>query len=88
LELYRENEEAVFWSDAAECAEVCKKLLADEEWRKSIALRGRARYLRDGWQNEKVIARVISWMYGESKTFGKTDADFHSQQENASAVGS
>lgn len=60
LFLYREGEEAVFWSDAAECAEVCLRLLADDALRADIARRGRERCLRNGTLNEQVIAHVLS----------------------------
>ena len=58
--LYREGEEAVFWSDAAECAEVCLLLLADDTLRTEIGRRGRERCLRNGTMNEQVLARVLS----------------------------
>lgn len=58
--LYREGEEAVFWSDAAECADACLRLLANDGLRREIAQRGRERYLHNGTMNEQIIARVIS----------------------------
>ena len=58
--LYCEGEEAVFWSDAAECADVCLKLLANDGLRAEIARRGRERCLRNGTMNEQVMAHIIS----------------------------
>jgi hypothetical protein len=54
LNLYREDEEAVFWSSAEECAMKCKALLADEERRQAVAMAGNKRYLRNGWTNMRV----------------------------------
>lgn len=64
LELYEEGREAVFWSDAAECAEQCKALLADEPRRKAIAAAGHARALRNGHYNEQVMARILEAAIG------------------------
>ena len=59
LALYRENEEAVFWSSAEECAEKCAALLADDEWRGKLATRGHERYLKNGWTNMKVAEMIL-----------------------------
>jgi spore maturation protein CgeB len=59
LNLYREDEEAVFWSSAEECAMKCKALLADEEWRRAVATRGHERYLKNGWTNMKVAEMIL-----------------------------
>lgn len=56
---YREGEEAVFWSDAAECARVCLDLLADEPRRLRIAERGRQRSLDNGHTSENLIRKTI-----------------------------
>ena len=64
LELYEEGREAMFWSDAAECAEQCKALLADEPRRKAIAAAGHARALRNGHYNEQVMARILEAAIG------------------------
>lgn len=57
--LYRENEEALFWEDAAECAERCHELIADADRRTAMAERGRARCVENGHLNERVMARVL-----------------------------
>lgn len=59
LALYKEGEEAVFWSTAEECAEKCKALLADEPWRESVARKGHERYLQNGWTNMGVAEIVL-----------------------------
>ena len=64
LELYEEGVEAVFWRDAAECAEHCRALLADEPRRKAIAVAGHARALRNGHYNERVMARILEAAIG------------------------
>ena len=60
LALYEEGREAVFWSSAEECAAKCRALLADDEWRRSIAQRGQQRYLKNGWTNMKVAEMVLN----------------------------
>jgi hypothetical protein len=57
--LYREGEEAVFWSDAAECAARCRDLLGDAARRDELARRGRGRCLANGHLNERVMERVL-----------------------------
>lgn len=59
LDLYKEGEEAVFWSDAAECAQRCHELLANETLRKRIACAGHRRALQNRHTNEQVICRVL-----------------------------
>lgn len=59
LALYEEGEEAVFWSDAAECANLCKELLADEPRRLEIARRGHERALRNNLFNEPVLESIL-----------------------------
>ena len=65
LALYEEGREAVFWNDAAECAEQCMDLLADEPRRKAIAAAGHARALRNGHSNERVMAQILEAAMGE-----------------------
>lgn len=58
-ELYKENEEAVFWEAPEECAEKCKRLLQDEPYRKQLAANGRQRLLKNKTTNESVLARIL-----------------------------
>lgn len=57
--MYRDGDEALFWRDAAECAEVCHATLADEDRRARIARAGHERFLRDGHRNEAVMQRIV-----------------------------
>src|SRR5579863_2464283 len=58
LALYQEDVEAVFWSDADECAEKCKWLLNDELSRKVIGRNGQLRNMRNGTTNEAVMNQI------------------------------
>jgi spore maturation protein CgeB len=58
-EMYRENEEAVFWSDAAECATVCQTLLADDARREHIRLAGMRRVRALGVGHEEICRRIL-----------------------------
>ena len=59
LAMYKEDEEAVFWSTPEECAEKCFALLADEERRNRIAEAGRRRCMNSGYLNEPVMRRIL-----------------------------
>jgi spore maturation protein CgeB len=59
LALYQEDLEAVFWSDADECAGKCKRLLNDEHWRKEVGRRGHLRSLRNGLTNEAIMKHIV-----------------------------
>lgn len=59
LGLYVEGEEALFWDDAAECAEVCSRELADPERLRTIARQGMERARRNGHLNEPVLSRLL-----------------------------
>ena len=60
LHLYDEGTEAVFWDDAAECARVCRELLADEPRRREIARRGRERCIVNGTLNERMMSCLLT----------------------------
>jgi spore maturation protein CgeB len=59
-ELYREGIDAVFWSDAQECAQICHELLDNPERRRAIAVSGaeRVRTLQAG--NESILHYVLT----------------------------
>lgn len=59
LSMYKEDEEAVFWSTPEECAEKCFALLADEERRKRIAKAGHRRCIANGYLNEPVMQKIL-----------------------------
>jgi spore maturation protein CgeB len=60
VELYRDKEEAVFWSTPEECAAICEELLLNDRWRTSIALKGRSRCLHNRTTNEAVLSEILS----------------------------
>jgi spore maturation protein CgeB len=57
--LYKEDEEAAFWSSPEECAKKCGELLKDEERRRRLAIRGRVRCLQNGTTNQGVLAQIF-----------------------------
>jgi spore maturation protein CgeB len=58
-QLYREDEEAVFWSTPEECASKCMQLLRDEQRRRRLAMNGRNRCLKNNTTNETVLAQIL-----------------------------
>ena len=58
--LYVEGQEAVFWRDAQECADVCLSLLMDEGRRKHLMERGHQRYVHSGYANESVLKKILT----------------------------
>jgi hypothetical protein len=64
-EMYQEGVEAVFWSDATECARVCNQLLKDDTLRESIRVAGmrRVRSMKTG--NEDVSKEIINTALGK-----------------------
>lgn len=73
--LYKEGEEAVFWSNAEECVAVCRDLLTNDTKRESIRLAGieRIRELRLG--NQDICQEIL-----DVALIGKTNTlrPFHS----------
>lgn len=59
-QMYREGEEAVFWSDAAECARLCRELLDDEQRRTRIAVAGRERIKALKLSHVDVLAGILA----------------------------
>jgi spore maturation protein CgeB len=59
-QLYKENKEAVFWSDPEECAWRCTELLKEEELRKSIGICARGRCLQNGTMNENILGQILN----------------------------
>lgn len=59
LAMYREDEEAVFWSSSEECAEKCFALLADQVRRERIARVGRERCIESGYLNEPIMQEIL-----------------------------
>ncbi|RZL02116.1 MAG: glycosyltransferase family 1 protein [Rubrivivax sp.] len=59
LELYRDGEEAVFWSSPEECAAQCQSLLADPVRREGIRQAGHRRLLINQVGNEDLCRTVL-----------------------------
>ena len=55
-----EDEEAVFFSDAEECAAKIRRYLPDEAARTRIAAAGHARAVRDGYSNDAQVERILA----------------------------
>ncbi|WP_168564674.1 CgeB family protein [Crateriforma spongiae] len=62
-EMFREGEEAMFWSDAEECKRVCKTLLCDDAKREKIRDAGmrRVRELKVG--NEDICSQILNAVF-------------------------
>ncbi|WP_105419579.1 glycosyltransferase [Neorhizobium sp. T25_27] len=58
-QLYKECEEAVFFDGADDCAETCKRLLADDSRRQTIADAGHRRSFANGTYNEILARRIV-----------------------------
>ncbi|CDZ27686.1 glycosyltransferase [Neorhizobium galegae] len=58
-QLYKEGEEAVLFDGADECAEACKRLLADDGRRQTIADAGHRRTFANGTYNEALTRRIV-----------------------------
>lgn len=58
-EMYRENEEAVFWNDVDECMLICRDLLGNEPKRESIRRAGMRRVRENKVGNEDICTRII-----------------------------
>lgn len=69
--LFKDREEAVFFSSDEELLELCQYYLAHEEERKRIAEAGRKRCLTSGYSNEEIIKRILEKItnlsHGEQK---------------------
>lgn len=66
LAMFKENEEAVFWTDAEECVHQCRRLLADPAERVRIVAAGHRRIRELGLGNEIVMGGVIERFFAES----------------------
>jgi spore maturation protein CgeB len=59
-ERFREDEEAVFFTGIEECAAKIRHYLPDEAARERIAAAGHARALRDGYDNDTQVSRILT----------------------------
>jgi len=62
--LYREGEEAFFWEDPRECAEICLKLWGEPETCRSVSAAGREKVMRMGLSNDEVLAGILRLVSG------------------------
>ena len=65
LAMYREGEEALYWSTALECAQQCKFALSNEVARITIADAGLKRVVSNGHFNEVVMANILEAAFEE-----------------------
>ena len=63
LAMYKEDEEAVFWSTPEECAQKCFDLLTNDKKRKRIAEAGRKRCIAAGYLNEPAMQRILDALF-------------------------
>jgi len=60
IDMYQEGQEALFWSDAQECAHMCTVALANEDRRQAIAAAGHQRVMRNGHYNEMIVNSILA----------------------------
>lgn len=65
-QLFKDKEEAVFFSSNGELLELCQYYLGHEQERKRLAEAGRRRCLTSGYSNEETIKRVLEKIVTES----------------------
>lgn len=59
LAMYREGEEALFWDDAEECAQQCRRVLGDPALAARLRTAGMARARELGVGNETVVSTIL-----------------------------
>ena len=59
-ESFKEGVEAVFWNDAEECADQCRRLLNDDALVAAIKKNGHQRYLQSEYNNESVLKAILN----------------------------
>ena len=67
LKMYTEGIEALFWSDAIECAQVCKWAIDHESEAKAIALAGHTRFIKNKHGNDDIMNAIIQAAIPDSK---------------------
>jgi spore maturation protein CgeB len=60
MQMYAQEQEAVFWSNAAECAQHCRELLADEAKRLALAQAGQRRVHSNQHFNQPMLRSVLA----------------------------
>jgi spore maturation protein CgeB len=59
-ESYKEGVEAIFWNDAKECVDQCRRLLDDDALVAAIKRNGHQRYLQSEHKNESVLKAILN----------------------------
>ncbi len=59
ITMYNEGQEAVFWKDAEECAEICRFALSNENRRQTIAAAGHLRVKKNGHYNQIILTNIL-----------------------------
>jgi spore maturation protein CgeB len=59
LSMYTEGQEALFWSDAEECAAMCQFALQDETRCQGISKAGHQRIRKNGHYNETTLSNIL-----------------------------
>jgi hypothetical protein len=65
---FEEDREAIFFSDLEECADKCRFYLDKPRLREEIALRGRERAVRSGYDNDTQLARILNFLDGRHES--------------------
>lgn len=65
LQLYTEDSEAIFWSDADECIRKCRDLLGAPERRRRIAENGRKRAIKNGLLDQPLMEMILRQALGK-----------------------
>jgi spore maturation protein CgeB len=68
LAAFDEDKEAVFFSSVEECADKCRFYLDHPEERQAIALRGRERTAKSGYDNDTQMRKVLLKLDGVNET--------------------
>ncbi|MGC2163662.1 MAG: glycosyltransferase [Silvibacterium sp.] len=63
--LFEEDREAVFFSSVEECADKARFYLSRPDLREAIAIRGRERAVRSGYDNDTQLARILNRLDGK-----------------------
>jgi spore maturation protein CgeB len=59
VNMYAEGQEALFWTNAEECAAMCQFVLQDEVRRQRIAEAGHQRVKKNGHYNEVILSSIL-----------------------------
>ena len=63
--IFEEDREAIFFSSIEECADKCRYYLSRPDLRDAIAARGRERAVRNGYDNDTQLARILNRLDGQ-----------------------